>query len=919
LTRNEDVLENVVVTGYSREAKNRFAGATSKISNDKVNQIPMASIDQLLQGQATGLSSLAGSGQPGSSANVLIRGAGTISGVTGPLYIMDGVPIEPSVFQSLNPSDVQTIDILKDAVSTALYGSRGANGVIVITTKRGRIGKSFFNVKVQNGFADRTRPQFTMTNAQQRAQFEEEIGAEYGITLGYAWLLSEKNPMNASLPAATKAQYASWLDSIRNTNVDWQNIFFRKGKFQEYELSSSGGSDKIRYYTSMNYYREEGIAQRSDLERYTFRGNMDFGSDRFTASLSTGVGFTKRNFIEGENSTAIVNPFAAVYYALPWEQPYINGQLVHSGNAAAFGGTFDNREGSDALERLAATESNNNQLKGTISGSFKYRLLPGLNAQGTTGLDFRETWNDRLVRPNTRTGSTVTGGRGSFSQNIARNIQMFGNVGLNYNKKIGAVHEVDVLALFESLKDWGQAFGYTGFGIDPTRQNSASGVTQGSSTNGLIPTVTGTRSNPNRAFASFIGSARYTYDNRYTLNLSFRRDGATQVPEKNRWQNFYAAGVNWNVMKEKFMNNMSFLSGLNFRASYGQTAAQFSNDFIYLPLFTGATYNGFEGLAPTFNNPDFDWEFTKTLNLGLDVAFWDNRANISVDVYNKKTENLVVNKRLSFTSGFGTAQVNAGSMYNKGIEANVSVDVLKERDLTWSIGGNVSYNKNKITNLGEVNEFVLGTGIIRVGLPLGSHYIPRWGGVDPATGNPLYVNPDGKTTTVYNRTTQSVADFGTSIPPITGGFNTRLVYKNFSLQALFSFAQRYMRFNNEDFFNENITFGTSNQSERVFLERWRKPGDITDIQRYNTSRQFSSKDIQDASFVRLRNLNVRYEIPQAVLSKIKFATGISVYAQGQNLLTWTKWRGFDPEDNNNIAAFEYPASRVYTVGINVNF
>jgi TonB-linked SusC/RagA family outer membrane protein len=939
--------ENVIVTGYTRERASKYAGSAAKVSAEKINQIPNASLDQILQGRAPGLYSVAGSGQPGAAATVLIRGAGSISGVTAPLYVMDGIPIEPGVFQSLNPSDIESVDVLKDASSTALYGSRGANGVIVITTKRGKAGKAVYSVKSQFGYANRTTPKFEMMNTQERLQFEREIGQEYGVTVGPGWYLSKDNPANAGFSAAQITEMTRRLDSLNNNNTDWIDHFFRTGKFQEHEVSASGGNERVRFYTSFNYYNQEGIAYRSDLERYTFRGNLDFSSERFSAAISTGIGYTKRNFIESENSTAITNPFSSAYYALPYEQPYINGVLISSGLASGprlSGATYnpllpsntnpptvplvparvlvyDQREGSDALERLASTTNANNQLKGTISGNFSLKITNNLSAHGTVGLDFRETVGERLVKPGTHTGTLVTGQRGSFGETFARNIQLIGNGGLTYARTIAKDHSLEVMGLFEALKDWGQTFNYTGFGIDPLRQGTPSGITAGSAT-GFIPTVGGTRATPNRAYASFIGTGKYSFRDKYTLNLSYRYDGATQVPEERRWKGFYAAGATWNVMKEKFMTNFDFLNSLQLRASYGQTAAQFANDFAYLANYAGAAasrYDGIQGLSPTFGNEDLDWEYTTTTNFGVDLSFWKRKARMKVDVYHKKTTNLVINQNLSFTSGFAAGQINAGTMVNKGIESEFSVDVVRSKEMLVVLGGNFGYNKNEITSLGSVNEFIQGTGIIRVGLPLGSHYIVKWAGVDPNTGNPQYYNRDGSITTTYDRANQSVAEFGTSIPPFTGGFNGSVKFKGFYVDAFFSFASGFKRFNNEDFFNENITFATSNQSRRVFTDRWRKPGDITDIQRYNSTRQFSSKDVQDASFIRFRNLNVGYVFPASFISKTNVLTGATIYAQGQNLATFTKWKQFDPEDGNNIAAFEYPANRLFTFGVKLDF
>jgi outer membrane receptor protein involved in Fe transport len=389
------------------------------------------------------------------------------------------------------------------------------------------------------------------------------------------------------------------------------------------------------------------------------------------------------------------------------------------------------------------------------------------------------------------------------------------------------------------------------------------------------------------------------------------------VPEKNRWKTFYSVGATWNAAKEAFLKDVTFIGDLQVRLGYGTSASPFSSSFGYLSTFASGNYAGVTGLTlNAVGNENYDWEIAKTTNLGIDFSVLKRRLRGSLDLYNKNTENLFINQQLSRTSGANSLSINAGEVNNKGIELALNADVISSKDLKLSVGANAAYNKNEITNLGQVNEFVQGTGIIRVGLPLGTHYIPRWGGVDAATGAPLYYTKEGALTNAYNSSTMSVADFGTWQPPVTGGFNGSLNYKGFYLEAFFSFASGGKRYNNEDFFNEVPSFATSNQSSRM-LNRWRKPGDITDIQKFGTARNFSSKDIQDASFVRFRNFNVGYNLPSNLTPG--FLKTATIFVQGQNVYTWTKWRGFDPEDNNNISTFEYPNARTFTFGINASF
>lgn len=920
LVEKSNNLEEVVVTGYGKEKKSNYAGSAAKIASKAINQVPNGSLDQILQGRAAGLYVTAGSGQPGTAANVIIRGVGSINGSTTPLYIMDGIPVQGSAFAALSASDIESVDVLKDATAASLYGSRGSNGVIVITTKRGRntSGKINFMAKSQFGVSTRTTPTFTVMNTAQRLQFEEEIGLENGQDLGPGWRFSPKNPIYATLPAATQARYNAILDSVRNINVDWPGMFFRNGTTQEHDISATGGTDKISFFSSFNYFKQEGIAIRSSLERYSLRNNLDFKTSNFSLGLSSTLNIAQSDFIEAENTTGVANPFASAYYALPYEQPYVNGVLVHGGiaNAAPYN-VFDSREGTAALERMLATTNKRTEIKGVLGANFRLKLTDELALISTLGLDYRDLVTERLVNPSSYTGSLSTGGSGSFSEGTTRIIRLLGNAGINYNKVFAQKHRVDITGLAESIKQTVKAFGYTGFGINPALINTPAGITAGSAT-GFIPTLNGSRDV--QALSSVMAILKYNYDGKYNLNASYRIDGSSQVPLKNRWVKYYSVGASWNVMKEQFMNKVKFINDLQVKASYGIAASPFANSFDYVTAYSNARYDGQTGIVPNqIGNEDYTWELAKLSNIGADFTMWNRRIRGTFEVYMKRTENLFINQQLSRTSGTGALRINAGKMENKGAELTLSVDAIVKKDFTFTLGGNIAYNKNTILDLGQVNEFVLGTSIIRVGLPFGTHFITKWGGVDASTGNPLYYNRDGSLTTAFNAANQSVAEFGSWLPKYQGGFNATVTYKNFSVEAFFSFVSGNKGFNNEDFFNENSTFASSNQSV-LWSQRWRKPGDVTNIQRFGTARRFTSKDIQDRSFLRFRNLNFGYDIPQKTLqSKLKSITSARFYIQAQNLFTWTKWRGFDPEDNNNISTFEYPGQKTITVGLNIGF
>lgn len=910
-------LGEVVVTGYTSYSRNKSVSAVTTIGADKINDVPSATFEQALQGRVPGLTISSISGQPGTSAKVMLRGVGSIAGDNSVLYVMDGVPIESGAFMTLNPGDIESVTVLKDASAKAIYGSRGSNGVIVITTKKGKAGKLALEYRSQYGVSTLTSTKFRMMNSAERKEFEEGIGLETGAEAGPFWTYSKLNPDYAGFSSAEKQEADHIVDSLLGVNTDWRDMFMRNGSFVEQQISASGGNQNVRFYTSLNYFDQQGLVKVSDLKRYTLKNNLDFTAGKFSANLNLNIGYSKSNLIQSENGTSGNNPLSAVYYALPYEYPYApDGKLVTTGDGDKYP-VLDQREGSDSYARMLNTTNKLNQLKTVMSLSLNYTILPGLVAKTRLGVDYRDQTSEQWVNPDSYAGRRVSNGRsGSFGEGVSRRTSLVSTSGLTYTAALGADHDLEVTGLYEFLSNKYKSFNYTGFGLDPRLPETPVGI---GNTSTYAPTLGGGRTQ--NAMSSLIGIARYTYKNKYTLNGSYRYDGSSTLPETNRWHGFYSFGASWEAKREQFLENVNTITGLRLRASYGITASPFPSNFAYLPSYGLKPYGGNTGIGPTSpGNPAYDWEYAKELNIGFDLALVQNRIRLTAEYYNRITSNLFLDQKIPATSGFRELSVSSGKMRNRGVEIDLQADVVKTKDLTWTVGGNMGYNKNVVLDLGGADEFEFQyTGIIRVGLPYGSHYAPKWAGVNPDNGDPQYYTPDGQITTNYNAATLSVAEFGTYIPEITGGFNTGLTWKDFYFNALFSFSAKVMRYNNEDYFNENPSFITSNQSVRLLYDRWKKPGENAILPRISASRTFTSRDIQDASYVRLRNVNIGYNLPKSLLSKWKFISGVQVNLQGQNLLTWTKWRGFDPENGNEYARFSYPAPRTFVLGLNVNF
>jgi TonB-linked SusC/RagA family outer membrane protein len=922
LQQNMGNLDQVVVTGYTAYAKRNSPSASTQVSAADINKVPMSTLDQILQGRVPGMSVISSSGQPGQSASVVIRGVGSITGLTSPLYIMDGIPIESSYFQTINPEDIESVTVLKDASAKALYGSRGSNGVIVVTTKKGKKGKLNIGYSSQYGFSTLTQPGFEMMDTRERLRFEEEVGLETGRDIGPGWKLSPKNPDYATLSPIEQQQRDGILDSLGRINTDWRDLFFQNANFMQQQLSVSGGNENVQTYNAIGLWREQGIVKETGLDRFSLRSNTNMNYGKFTAGFNINLGYSSSRFTYNEGGTSVGSPMASVYYALPYEYPYTADGVFHATDDGL--GFYDTREGSRGIDVLYGTSDKTEQFKTVLGIDLAYEIIKGLKISTRNGIDFRNSVDQVFINPLSYIGSRQAGGKGAFGEGFRRFFNLVSTSGLTYKKRAG-IHDFEVSGFVEYIYNNTRSFSYRGYGVDDRLPETPAGITVSSD---FLPSIGGGRQNT--ALMSYMGIGRYTLSNKYTLTASYRYDGASLswVPLKNRWHGFYSFGANWDAKQEQFLKSNDLISVLNLRASYGQTASSFGIYFNYLPLYdvNTTTYGGQQAIVPTFlGNPDYDWEYADELNIGFDLSlFKSQRIKLTADWYNKITRNMYIGLRPSATAGAGSngeMPLSSARMSNKGIEWSLSGDIIQKGDFNWNLGINGAYNQNKILRVSDVTDFIQegDTRWIEVGRPYGTYYAPRWAGVDPANGDALYYNRDGSVTNVYSPESQSVPLSANMFPKLTGGITTAVRWKTITLSSLLSFVSDVQRWNNIDFYNENQAYMTSNQSKRMLYDRWKKPGDQAILQRIDVPRNFTSKDIQDASFMRLRNLQINYGIPAALLQSTRILKSVDIFVQGQNLFTWTNWRGLDPENNRQYGRFEYPNARKYTAGINVNF
>ena len=929
----EAVLEEVVITGYARENKSKFAGAVTTISGKTVNDVPVGSFDQAFQGRVPGMLVNSGSGQPGSSAQVTIRGIKSIQGAGAqPLYVLDGVPIPAFDMQTLNPDDFESITVLKDATAAAIYGARGGTGVIVITSKRGKTGKNVVTYKTQYGIT--RRPNFDrmdLMNTREMLAYEEReklVG-----TPGWNW--SANNPVIPAGMTAASKQFS--LDSLRNIDIDYANIFYREGISKSHELTLSGGSDRTKFFLSGAYFDQEGIDLGSSLKRYTIRFNLDHSTDKFTAQFNSTIGYSKSQLAEGDaQGNSPRNPFQMTYRAKTYENPYnLDGSLRFGASTS-----MAYRQVANLLEGLQNTTRGYDQIKMVGNGLLAYKLFPTLTVRNNLGVNASSNYINRYVNADSYVGSLQSFQAGVAQESNTVTSEFINTSSVLYNEKFGK-SEIEASANFEIVRGFQRGLGFTLFNLDKRLTQTGQGATA-LPTNGAA-TYPQNASSAKSGFGirSYFATAKYTYDNKYSLNANIRRDGTSRiVNEENREVTSWSAGFTWNALQERFLSKQSIFSDLKVRLSFGiipnigsistssygaglQSITNYQGPQV--PTFGTAAYAGstIGGLVPNSpGNPNLQIERIQKANIGIDFSVWNGRARFNLDAYDEKTLDLFVNQPLSGTTGFGSLYINAGKMQNKGLELNAKVDVVRTRDFGVTIGVNHSYNVNKILDLGSVNEFFLGTFVIREGLAYGTHYNYNYLGADPATGAPRYEAPDGSVTNDIAKAGQ-FAKFGNYLPKHQGGLDFEFRYKAFSINGLFSYQFDVVRSNNT---RNWITRGTPGYhtivraSRELIDNQWTAPGDNKFFQKSTFDRGFTSSDLEDARFLRFRNLVVAYQLPaiKGPNGKPMF-TGGRLYAQGQNLAIWSPWRGLDPEDNNNISLNEYPNPSMFTLGLDINF
>ncbi|MDX1902954.1 MAG: TonB-dependent receptor [Thermonemataceae bacterium] len=917
----------VISTGYGEIGTRSFTGSAGKVSAKEIENVPIQSFDQILQGRTPGLLVQSSSGMPGARATVLIRGIGSVNSSTDPLYVVDGVPVDPNFFGTINPNDFETVNVLKDGPAVALYGSRGANGVIVVTTKRGKKNTTTFGYNFQYGISSPDYDRFLPTlNTLEKIQVENELG------IGYSY---DKNGEGTP----TEGE----VENLKNTYTDWKRVLFKQAITVQHEITASGGTDKLRYYGSANYYKQEGTVINTGFERYSGRLNFDYIDKNFSFSFNNYVAVTNRNFTE-ENDTFVSSPLNSVYWSNPYETVY---DPTHISGYNVLNTSPSNQPNALEYQELDVNKSTDLKFLPSLRAEYQLPWVDGLSIRTSWSVDINNRESDVLDHPYhivylTREQGGVESSlrKGSFSRANRSRIGYQGTTSLNYIKDINEDHSVRVSLFQEVVARRFRTFSFTGFGLQNVLLLNEAGITPGSAApddpaNNYIPAVGGITSD-NGLFSVFADGS-YTFKKKYSLSGSFRRDGSSKLAKDNRYLNTLSVGATWVISDEEFLKGTK-VSNLRLRASYATTANQdlitgrgtIADDFPAYGLYGQGTYG--DDITLVQNNVpynDLKWERRLKSNVGVDFGFFENRLTGSVNLYNDVTKDLFFNRQLSRTSGFSAQLVNIGELRNRGIEFELNADVLKVGDFTWNVGGNITYNENKVIKvLPDQDEIKSGIDIIKEGYPLYSMYLVRYAGVNPANGDGLFYDANGNITPNFDPDARNI--YKPRIPTYFGGFTSAFNYKNVSLSAYFTFSGGHQLYNNEWTNIENPGYIQDGFSRNI-LRRWQEPGDITDWPRmqsadgrlsafqYTEDNGATTRYMEDATYVRLRNLQLSYNLPSKWIEKAKLK-GLRLFVVGQNLLTFTRWTGIDPERGNGTAnGAIYPALRTYTFGANVSF
>jgi TonB-linked SusC/RagA family outer membrane protein len=897
-------IDEVIVIAYGTQKREAKTGSVSVVNNDKIRDIPEASLDKMLSGKVAGVVVSSSSGQPGSNSDVRIRGTSTIFAGSQPLYVVDGIPVmdyqtegDGSYFltntgnslTTINPNDIESISVLKDAAAASIYGSRAANGVILITTKSGKEGKTKINFRTSTGFDILANDNhYGAMSASEFLQFSRDAVVNAGLDP------DDPSGGNYYFPK-------SLMDS---TITDWYKELTRKGKIYSAELSLEGGTDKIQHFFSGVYESNEGVFYGVKYKKFQIRSNVDY---KINDKLKFGTRLT------GARSETKDVPMQYMAFANPLFGSIMLSPFSKMKNAD---GTYNliMPENGNSNPMATALFDDNWEKQNKFNGNFyiEWKILKDLTFRTTNNYELAEGEGRRYWNPISNYGFTkgfLQTGKTQFQQITTSNT-------LNYNKIFGN-HSLQAIGGQEATKYSDNFYSVSSPDVDPAIPYLNTGTSGSDDADYGEQTYT---------LLSYFGVLYYNYRGKYFLQASIRADGSSRFGKENRWGTFWSVGASWNIHNENFMKNLKFVNQLKLRASYGLSGNFNIGYYEHFGLYSAVEYDGFAGMSPQQPaNPDLGWENNKEYNFGLDFALFD-RLTGALEVYSRKTEDMLLNYPLSRTSGFTSIRQNIGSLRNKGFEFLVDANIVRKTDLSFNLGFNISHNNSEILDLGKDEQFLNPDNsriLHRVGEHLYSYYLYDFAGVNPANGEALWYNADGEMTNRFSEARRIIK--GSPEPKLTGGFSTNLTWKGISLDASLEYKYGNKVLIEEMHYSNSDGFSWLNNQATTALDYWKEPGDIARNPKPIANNSTSSASYRnsrwmfDGSYMRLKNITLSYALPKKLVGKIRMQ-GIRIYGSAVNLYTFHKVDYYDPERGSQGAGYGiYPQTKKFVMGLEVSF
>ncbi len=893
---DSEYLEETIVVGYGTGQKiGNIVGSVATVSSKDIAASPSSNIGDALQGKVAGLQVFNTSGEPQSSVSIRLRGVSSLNLSNAPLYILDGVPVSSDVFSSMNPQDIENISILKDASSTAIYGSRAANGVIVVTSKKGRKGeKPTVSVRAQAGVSMLTNYNMDMMSSEQLLEFEQLCVPSLSSDPAF---LAKKNFILGN-----------------NINFDWTSYLFDKSApVIQGDASFRGATDKTNYYVSFGYLSEEGTAKsNSGSDRYNLRSNVDIQlSPWLKIGANLALSYTKYQTIVTGWYTQ--SPILQAVTGIPYYTPY---QLVYNEDGTlSYGDVYEVYPWDNSIDLNEYYKKNTNDREVvSLMGQtfFLFTPLKGLNIRLQQAADAFDYTNQSIYYPS----YTPSSARGSNSQAFQRYSQLSSTNTVEYKNDMAGKHFFTFLLGHESFVKKEKTFSMLGSGLTDDRLVSIGSATSIDSwAGGTIEC----------AFNSFFFNMNYDFSGKYFLDASVRTDGSSLFGKNHRYATFYSVGGMWKMKREPFLLNVSWLDDLNMNLSYGTTGnSGLSEWYASLGLVgSGPKYNGNAGWAISqIPNSDLTWETVATLNYKISGRVFD-RFSFGVELYNKQSKNLLMEIPYSATTGHASGWGNVASMVNRGLDVELNFDFVHTKNVYWGASVNLNYNRNKITKLYQgLDEISFPDYSLKyqVGYSSSLVYTQVRAGVDPEDGSPMWYDLNGNLTKTYSDDIMQFCGMDTNAK-LSGGFSTNFSWKGLGFNADFSFIGKRYVFLNERYYTMNPqTLLFSSNFETKMLDIWTHPGQVTDIPKYGTPFYHDTSRFSNASFIRLKNVSLSYSLPKQILEPLKEISSVKVYVTGRNLLTFTGFEGYDPEVGySNATSGMYPNSRQIVGGIEITF